>query len=496
MLRRWQFTKVYFGPVLVVLGAAMLFLFDTYGFDIGLISSLLAAMALGAPAEPSPAQKYFAGDSIGGTLARDHQSRAIYFEDEYKRTYVAYMDHGFYARVTYYDYETDQWLDHPKLVDHCIAPNGLKDGHNVPNIFITDDGIIHLFYGSHGHSFKYARSKRPEDITEWETGMRVGEHATYPYLAETTSGELLLFYRYGPTGGYNNPFLAVQHSQDKGKSWGKIRELVTFPTGCKISRAAYDPVHNRVHLLLDVREPGCPWTAFHCMYAPDTGKVLVLGDKVLGPLGTKEEFQENDPMISYGFASLCLYEGTPYFLFGNQDNQRCFGYWDGKELIRHVIPDDRIIGLGERPVIYTENGEVFRVYGIRGPEQQADEPSLVEIGSDTYYRADYYGVPTYYVPEFPQLHGGDLVIWTTTDRGKSWDSGRCLLDSETLGHRLQTVNKVMNYPGGGPFLIVSEITGPWPRGLERDVHNHYDNPSRKFKKLYAVDRQGEIVAGK
>ena len=487
------------GPVLVVLVLVMLFLFGTCAFDIGLIVSLLALTALGASGEQPPAQKYFAGDALGGTLARDHQSRGIYFEGEHKRTYVAYMDHGFYARVTYYDHETDQWLDSPELVDHCIAANGIKDGHNVPNIFITDDGIIHLFYGSHGHSFKYAWSKRPEDITEWETGMRVGKNATYPYLAETTSGELLLFYRYGPTGGYNHPFLGVQHSQDKGRSWGKIRELVTFPTGCKISRAAYDPVHNRVHLLLDVRRihPDGSWATFHCMYAPDTGKVLVLGDKVLGPLGTQEEFLENDPMISWGMASLCLYEGTPYFVFGNEDGQRCFGYWDGKKLIRHVIPDDKITGLGSRPVIYSEDGEVFRVYGIRDPEQQTEGPSLVEMDGKTFYRTDYYGTQTYYVPESPQLHGGDLVVWTTTDRGKSWDSGKWLIAIEKLGHRLGgSPNKVMNYPGSGPFLIVSEPTGPWPRGIERDVHNHYDNPSRKYKKLYAVDRQGEIVTGK
>ena len=43
---------------------------------------------------------HFAWDSLGGTLARDHQSRAMYYAGEHQRTYVAYMDHSFYARIT------------------------------------------------------------------------------------------------------------------------------------------------------------------------------------------------------------------------------------------------------------------------------------------------------------------------------------------------------------------------------------------------------------
>lgn len=128
-------------------------------------------------------EKFFVADAIGGTLARDHQSRAIYFEGKHKKTYVAYMDDDFYARVTCYDHSTGEWLRFPVLVDHCIAPGGPKDGHNAPNIFVTSDGTVHLFYGSHGsrgHRFKYARSTKREDISHWETGLRIGNYATYP----------------------------------------------------------------------------------------------------------------------------------------------------------------------------------------------------------------------------------------------------------------------------------------------------------------------------
>lgn len=67
--------------------------------------------------------RHFAWDSLGGTLARDHQSRAMHYEGEHKRTYVVYMDHGFYARITYYDHDEKKWVSPPVLLDDCIRPD-------------------------------------------------------------------------------------------------------------------------------------------------------------------------------------------------------------------------------------------------------------------------------------------------------------------------------------------------------------------------------------
>jgi len=337
-------------PLLCLLAFANLFLFDS------------------AAAEPM----HFAWDSLGGTLARDHQSRAMYYEGKHKRTYVVYMDHGFYARISHYDHEEKKWVYPPVLLDDCIQPDhaynhAMKDGHNAPNLFITRDGTVHVFYGAHGTAFKYARTKEPEDIRpeNWEIDMRVGEKGTYPYFAETSDGALRVFYRYSPTGGYRNPFLGMQVTRDNGKTWSQLEKLATFPEACKLFRGAYDPLQNRVHLMLHPRGPlGGRWGAVHCVYDPESGKLLALNGKTLGPMGTVETFKDNLPKIFYRMAEFVLHKGKPYFLYEDRESKLHFGYWEDGEWIDYSVPEGTMDELARRPAIHTSDGKSFRVFGI------------------------------------------------------------------------------------------------------------------------------------
>ena len=424
-----------------------------------LIVALSAATIAGPAVAAAEKVNYFTHDALGGTLARDHQSRAMFFAGKHRRTYVAYLDHHFNARVTFYDHDTKRWA-FPTRVDTCIRGT-FPDGHNAPNLWVSKDGTVHLFYGSHNHSLKYARSRKPESIGKWQTGMRVGQKATYPYLAETTDGQLLLFYRYGPTGGYRNPFLVVHHSRDGGKTWGKATKLVTFPTGCKIWHAAYDPIHDRVHLLLWV--PVKPWTVLHCAYAPASGEVFALNGQPVGPIGTWKEFTANQCQVSHDRGGdMCLFDGRPYFLYRDKKRRIRFGKWAGQGLAGAEIPARNIKGLNFNTVSpQTADGKTFRFYGI----SVTDPPT--------------------------QCNGGDLVVWTSTDAGKTWDAGKTLFDRRKLGHGLEWVNPVMNYAGSGPVVIVSaECLPSGPRkGPKR-----FDVPHRRDRRLYALDAEGKFIA--
>ena len=64
------------------------------------------------------------------------------------------------------------------------------------------------------------------------------------------------------------------------------------------------------------------------------------------------------------------------------------------------------------------------------------------------------------------------------------------------------LNPVMNYAGDSstassppsrPILIFAEPTGRWPTGLKKTRYNHYDNPSRHDRRLYAIDAEGRLV---
>lgn len=411
--------------------------------------------------------EYFADNSLGGTLARDHQSRAMYFEGEHRRTYVAYMDHDFDARITHYDHGAERWAE-PVRVDTCVAEvgwsKGLKDGHNVPNLWISKSGTIHLLYGSHGTPFKYARSKNPEDISQWELGKRLSNYATYPYFAELPDGQLLVFYRYGPTGGYKNPFLGLLRTKDEGRTWSTVNKLGAFRKACKLNgrNAIYDPAIGRIHLNLALI-PKESWKSYASQYDPQVDKMYSWNGKTyLGEMPGDAELVEHGRVQGRTLREIFVHDGVFYFLLKRGD-AHAFASWDGKKLYYRDIPKAKTTGFDSGP-IWTTDGTLIRIFGIRKTEP-----------------------PT-------SFRGGDLYVWTSRDGGRTWDDGACIIDRRKLGHGLQGLNLVMNYPGHGPFLILGEATGMYPEDFEITPENHYDNPWRKNKRLWALDEKYQWIA--
>ena len=422
-------------------------------------------------------ENHFAADSLSGTLARDHQSRAMYFAGQYRRTYVAYLDHHYNARVTHYDHDTRRWA-FPTRVDTCIRGER-PDGHNAPNLFITPDGTVHLFYGSHGHSFKYARSKRPERIDRWDIGMRVGSKGTYPYLCNTDSGRLLLFYRHGPTGGYNNPFLGVQQTDDGGRTWSQIEKPLTFRKGCKIygNNALYDPLRKRVHLVLSV--PGAPkprwrkdrWKRYYCQYDPATRRVHAANGRAIGPTAKEADFTANNGrLVEGGIIDMCLHESVLCFLFRAGTDGIGFGRWDGRKLTRHLIPAEKLRDVRVASTqLLTPDGETFHIYALRR------------------------------VPDSTIRRHLDLWVWTSRDQGKTWTNGRCLVDCRRrkLGHGLNGLNMTMDYSGSGPLFIVQQMPDfevPWLQNLTPSEKEIWGRRLSGDLKLYALDANGHFVA--
>ena len=406
--------------------------------------------------------KPFASDSLGGTLARDHQSRAMYFAGQHRRTYVAYMDHHFMARVTYYDHDKRQWAWRPAIVDSCQQAYCFKDGHNAPNIFVSRDGTIHLFYGSHNGSLRYARSAEPERIDRFEIGRRIGRKITYPYLCQTTEGELLLFYRRGgPRGGYNHGNLSMRSSSDNGDSWSDIHILLRVQGGAKLCNNAvvYNPVRQRVHLSTSVKSDK-GWNTYYLEYDLATKRTFSLDGTDLGTSTTEAALNAAGGKVLGGDVEYMFGRDGVLFLAGRDANGgRYVGRWDGKQFAHHVIPGGQV-GC-HKPTLFTSDGQRLHLYGLT-TESDSRQASLVE--------------------------------WTSPDGGKTWQEGKMRIGPDWLGHGLQTLNLVMNYSGSGPVLIVAEPTGVWPEGWVRTGETHYDNPARRDKRLYAVDADGGIVS--
>jgi hypothetical protein len=200
------------------------------------------------------------------------------------------------------------------------------------------------------------------------------------------------------------------------------------------------------------------------MYDPESGNLLALNGNTLGPMGAVETFKDNLPKIFYRMAEFVLHEGRPYFLYEDRNSEFCFGCWRDGKWIEYAAPEGTMNGLGRRPAIHTSDGKNFKVFGIT--DWRSDDPTYL---------------------------GGDITMWESCDGGKTWTEGRMIADRKEFGHGFQEVNKVMNYSGAGIFLIASEPTGPWPDGWRKTVYTHYDNPSRRDKKLYAFDINGNTI---
>ena len=412
---------------------------------------------------------HFVSDSLRGTLARDHASRLVHHKGDKDRSYVTYLDHYHDVMVTCYDHDQGDWLNSVRV--DC-AP--IRDGHAAPAIFVDSKGYIHTF--SARGPIRHCRSKRPEDISEWEPARLVGpqdKSLTYTYPLETLQGELLLFYRLGGAAG-NSP-LVVSRSADGGTDWMPPRILVDYGANegagsVKIRDAVFDPKIGRVHLVIDERDnsgSGTRWRAHYCQYDPVGDRVFGLNGADLGKTATRETLVENDCLLPAA-ADMAISDGCACLLMRK-------GAWmlgvvkDGR-LTARELPTVR--GTAQK-VLFLAGDDDWRIYGYVPNETPAPYPTQ-----------------------------GDLALWRSTDGGITWDQGKVLVRSADLGHGFVGLNLVRQTPtmakalsGTGPMLLFQEAFtmsyGPELRGPDGSTFS--DMQLRFNKRIYALNSDHQFV---
>lgn len=154
--------------------------------------------------------------------------RAVYYEGNHSRTYAGWIDNFGDIHVGYYDHLSR------KTVTTTIYDDLQVDDHDNPSILIDEEGHLLVFFNSHGgpEGLYFTRSKKSEDISEWEevrilklndpTQLEHGtESYTYtnPVKLSAEGGRIFLFWR----GVDGKP--AYTTSEDNGKSWSEGRIL-------------------------------------------------------------------------------------------------------------------------------------------------------------------------------------------------------------------------------------------------------------------------------
>ena len=165
--------------------------------------------------------------TVNGAWCWFSDPRAIYFKGQHRRTYAGWVDSSGNIIVGFYDHE----LKRTEI--KVLHRNFEKDDHDNPSLFIDRQGKLMVFYSKHAtpEPIYMVRSKKAEDISEWETAatLNLNDPIAYPKLSDTYTytnicqlanekDKLYLFWR----GADFKPNFSVSH--DSGKVWsaGKI----------------------------------------------------------------------------------------------------------------------------------------------------------------------------------------------------------------------------------------------------------------------------------
>lgn len=104
------------------------------------------------------------------------------------KTHVAWLDtpnEGFRVKMRTLDQANGEWSDEVTIGD-------AGDNHGGPALTIDGEGYLHIVYYSHHDPFRYRRSVRPNDSSEWGPVEQFGTDLTYPTLLCAQDGTLIL----------------------------------------------------------------------------------------------------------------------------------------------------------------------------------------------------------------------------------------------------------------------------------------------------------------
>ena len=65
------------------------------------------------------------------------------------------------------------------------------DNHGGPALTVDGQSFLHAVYYPHHHPFRYRKSRRPNDASEWEEEVSFGQRCTYPTLVCAADGTRL-----------------------------------------------------------------------------------------------------------------------------------------------------------------------------------------------------------------------------------------------------------------------------------------------------------------
>jgi hypothetical protein len=195
------------------------------------------------------------------------------------KTHVTWLDspeEGFRIRIRTLDQASGKWSKAWTLGE-------AEDNHGGPALTIDANGYLHALFYSHHHPFRYRRSVRPNDASEWTPYEEFGLNLTYPALVCAKDGTLIMTAR---RSYEDRPWELEMWSKATGKPWSRKGALLRSRHGNYSQFAAslaWGPDHKALHLGARIYEMPddeklAPLTTVGYLSSPDGGSTWTRSD--------------------------------------------------------------------------------------------------------------------------------------------------------------------------------------------------------------------------
>jgi hypothetical protein len=250
------------------------------------------------------------------------------------KTHAAWLDspeEGFRVRIRTLDHASGDWSE-------TYTIGSATDNHGGPALTVDGQGYLHILYYSHHHPFRYRRSVRPNDASEWTAYTEFGTNLTYPALVCAKDGTLIMVAR---RSFEERPWELELWHKPPGKAWKRQGAVLRSRHGIYSQFAAslaWGPAHQTLHLgtriyEMPVDDPGEALTTVGYLVSPDSGKTWKHAD------GTRVELPATADTIDTialgrGSESRRLHagsiavdqDGIPYIPYGVRILESCQAY--------------------------------------------------------------------------------------------------------------------------------------------------------------------------
>ena len=246
---------------------------------VGFLGLLFAGLLAGCDSEVEIREDrrfLLSSEGSGRATAYLESPKIISFKG---KTHVAWLDsppEGFRIRIRTLDQLSGEWSEAWTLGE-------AEDNHGGPALTIDAEGYLHVLFYSHHHPFRYRRSVRPNDASEWTPFEEFGVNLTYPSFVCAKDGTLIMAAR---RSYENRPWELEMWSKRPDKAWQRQRALVRSRHGIYSQFAgslAWGPDHETLHLgtriyEMPADEAMSPLTTVGYLKSSDGGETWTLSD--------------------------------------------------------------------------------------------------------------------------------------------------------------------------------------------------------------------------